>query len=355
MMPDDIKKSAALSTRQNAEPDDRPIRIALFDIGTNSIKFLIAEIASASNIRKLYFSRTTTRLGAGLEHDGRIRRQALDRTVQAIATYQEEARKYGCGQTFAFATHVLRTAVNADAIVAMIEQQTGIHLRILTGGEEAFYAFISARNRVTLTKPHTVLLDIGGGSTEFVHAHKLKIQNANSLPLGAISLTEKYLVSNPVAAEEYNAMNTHIEQTVRRSRILDAFSPTGGATLDLVISGGAIWTLTQMIYHAEGYSQHSTLVNKIKRHQLRSFLNKCISLTVDERKQIEGLEPDRADIIVAGLAIVDYFMRVTNKRVLIANEGGVREGVLQAIIENDVSWPEETGPMEAPPAEEPRS
>jgi exopolyphosphatase/guanosine-5'-triphosphate,3'-diphosphate pyrophosphatase len=327
MMPDDIKKSAALSTRQNAEPDDRPIRIALFDIGTNSIKFLIAEIASASNIRKLYFSRTTTRLGAGLEHDGRIRRQALDRTVQAIATYQEEARKYGCGQTFAFATHVLRTAVNADAIVAMIEQQTGIHLRILTGGEEAFYAFISARNRVTLTKPHTVLLDIGGGSTEFVHAHKLKIQ----------------------------AMNTHIEQTVRRSRILDAFSPTGGATLDLVISGGAIWTLTQMIYHAEGYSQHSTLVNKIKRHQLRSFLNKCISLTVDERKQIEGLEPDRADIIVAGLAIVDYFMRVTNKRVLIANEGGVREGVLQAIIENDVSWPEETGPMEAPPAEEPRS
>ena len=354
MIPDDSNNSAAQRAKQNTDLNERPLRIALFDIGTNSIKFLIAEITSASNIRKLFFSRTTTRLGAGIERDGKISHQALDRTLQAIAVFQEEVRKYSCGQTFAFATHVLRTAPNASTVVAMIERQTGMRLRILTGGEEAFYAFTSARNRVTLRKPHTILIDIGGGSTEFVFAYRFKMQDAHSLPLGAIQLTETFLKSDPVAAKEYSAMQNYIEQTVSRSRIVSSFSRAGGATLDLVISGGAIWTLAQMIYHAEGYSQHSTLFNKIKRHQLQSFLHRCLSLTVDERMQIEGLEPDRADIIVAGLAIVDYFMRATNKRVLIANEGGVREGVLQAIIENDFSWPEEINPTETTPVEEPR-
>jgi exopolyphosphatase/guanosine-5'-triphosphate,3'-diphosphate pyrophosphatase len=344
-----------VNTSQKHNPNEYPVRIALFDIGTNSIKLLIAEATTGSAARNLFFSRATTRLGAGIEHGGRIRRQALDNTMQSISRLQQKISEYSCKKTFAFATHALRAAVNAQSAVKMIEQQAGIHLRILTGEEEAFYAFTSARNRVALKKPHTILIDIGGGSTEFVFADKFRIRNLNSLPLGAIRLTENFLRSDPVTSEEYRAMEQTIEHTVKQSRILDSVHIEGSSALDLVVSGGAIWTLAQIIYHTEGYPQHSTRSNKIKRAQLQSILNKCLALTVNERKQIEGLEPDRADIIVAGLAIVLTFMRVTNKRVFIANEGGVREGVLHAIIQNDFRWPEQTDPTERCPGEGPRS
>jgi exopolyphosphatase/guanosine-5'-triphosphate,3'-diphosphate pyrophosphatase len=348
--PDVPVKHPAGKTGRSGPPDPLPKRIALFDVGTNSIKLLIVESTSPPAYRTLFFARTTTRLGAGGERDQRIGREALDRTVEAVAHFQQAIRRHGCRQTFAFATHALRSAANAKRVVTTIERRTGIQLRVLSGGEEAFYAFLSAQKRLALKKPRTMLLDIGGGSTEFVYAAKHKILRAHSLPLGAIQLTESFLTSDPVAAEEFHAMMHHIDRTVRRLRILRKLPAGTAAAMDLVVSGGAVWTLVEMISHMDKGFRQSSAADTIKRHQLRLFLNRCLSLAVEERKKIKGLEPDRADIIVAGLAIVLYFMRITGKRKLIANEGGVREGVLQAIIQNNYQWPEEIDPRGTRPA-----
>lgn len=344
MKTEDTAESPSNTVGRNVLMKKFPVRIALLDVGTNSIKFLIAEVGTDLNARTVFFSRVTTRLGAGSKRDYHIRREALERTVDALAGFQRRIIEYGCSNTFAFATHAFRAAANARQAVSMVERQTGIRLRILTSEEEASYAFTSAERRLALKRPHTILIDIGGGSTEFVYARNRKIQIARSLPLGAIPLTESYLKSDPVTAEEFRSLALHIERTVKNSKLLPDSPAWRTAELDLVVSGGAVWTLAQMVFHIERTPRQSYPSNKIKRHQLQSFLNKCLPLTVNERKQIKGLEPDRADIIVAGLAVVLHFMSVTGKRVLIANEGGVREGVLQAIIQNSFRWPGKKNP-----------
>jgi exopolyphosphatase/guanosine-5'-triphosphate,3'-diphosphate pyrophosphatase len=316
--------------------------IALIEIGTNSIKLLIAGFTTAPEYEIEHLSRITTRLGEGLERNNRIDPMNLTKTLETIDAFQKVIANYNCNKTFVFSTHVLREAANAPAVLQAIESKTGHRVEVLSGQSEAQFAYISAKNRLQLDRPHTVLMDIGGGSTEFVHAHNGKIKGVLSLPLGALYLTSHYLKSDPIKKDEYNALEAHIDRTIMEAGRVILHPDLDPLDIELVASGGAVSTLGRMIAAATNSDYDPASQPQIHQPAVADLLKQCLSCPLHTRKALPGLEPDRADIIVAGLAVILQTMKKMNKPVLCVNEAGVREGVLQAVMKNGLQWPRET-------------
>lgn len=329
-------------------------RVALFEIGTNSLKCLITEVRSGRP-RQLHFSVHITRIGRGVRANGRVTRAALDATTRAIRGCRRLTRHYGADHTFAFATYALRKAANASRVTGAIERAAGAPLHIISGTQEARFAYASARAALRLQRHHTLLLDIGGGSTEVVHAIGGVVQGVRSVPLGALHLTERFIHSDPIDDAEFRRAERHITSVARRA--LGAVDAAGIAPehLDLVASGGTVTTSARVIaaaarrsFPAPGAAAHGGARRSGRRPaggfrialgDVDRFIDTCLARRLGERRRIRGLDPERADIIPAGLAVMRSFMRETRKRVLFPNAGGVRDGVLASLIENDFEWP----------------
>ena len=320
------------------------LSIALIELGTNSVKLLIAGISTGPDYEILHLSRVTTRLGAGLEKNNRIDPMNLTKTIETIGAFQKVIANYTCNKTFVFSTHVLRAAANTPAVLRAIEDKTGLRVEILTGPMEAQFAYLSAQKRLQLDKPHTVLMDIGGGSTEYVHSHNGKIVGVQSLPLGALYLTSHYLKSDMIKWDEYTALEAHIDRTIMEAGRVIVHPDISPLDIELVASGGAVSALGRMITASTDSDYDPACPPQIQQLAVADLLKKCMSVPLHQRKTIPGLDSDRADIIVAGLVVILRTMKKMNKRVLMVNEAGVREGVLQAVIKNSLQWPHETSP-----------
>jgi exopolyphosphatase/guanosine-5'-triphosphate,3'-diphosphate pyrophosphatase len=313
-------------------------RVALIEIGTNSTKLLVAEVGLKRDFETVHFDRDTTRIGSGLSRGTRIGRDGVDRTLDVIARFQKAARELGCEQFFAFSTYALRKASNAASVVTRLEKQLGCPVKILTGREEARFAYLSARRALASKKPNTVLLDFGGGSTEIVVARHGRIAHARSLALGAVSLTERFIRSDPIERSEFSRLEVFVDAMVRKAVGASGLMMLEPASYELVASGGSISTAGMMIAVAGRHGGGGRLTRSLQLKDLVALRDRCLSLTLRERKQIPGLDPKRADIIPAGLATVLSFMRYARKRVLYPNPGGVREGVLAHLIANGLRW-----------------
>lgn len=313
----------------------RPVSrtIGVIDVGTNSTKLLVARVRQGGEIEVLRFARETTRIGRSMAFRGRITRAGLDTTVEALERFARVARRYRPDGLFAFSTFALRSASNADGAVRAIRRRTGLDVRILGGREEARFAYLSARRILARAKPLTMVVDVGGGSTECVLARAGAVVAARSLPLGALHLTEAYLGSDPVTTEEYDAMVRRIGAVIRP--LFRRFPDLAPPSLDLVVSGGSATTAADM---ALSIAPGRESGERVTLAQLRELEHACRTRTVAERRHLPGLPPDRADIILAGIAIVLAFMEGARKRVLRVNAGGVREGVLIHLAKNNLRW-----------------
>ena len=313
--------------------------VAAIDIGTNSVKVVIAS-CGAGPPRDIKFVQEITRVGEGVTTTGEIKAAALLRTINAIGRFYQVAQQYDCEHIFAFATHAFRVAANGKDAAARIADETGIEVRIIPGEEEAGYAFLSARTRIGLDKPHMYLIDVGGGSVDFVHGAGDEVITVRTLPLGALHLTERFLPSDPIAPTEFGALRAHIRRVV--SLLLEGGDLSGPrahlspAQTALVASGGSVTTIKKMCDLSWVHSSITT--PKIRIGEIRRLEAQCLALPLAKRKRMPGLEPDRADIIPAGLAVVIAFMEAAGKRVVIVNPGGVRDGVLIHLSQNNYRW-----------------
>lgn len=302
-------------------------RCGLIEIGTNSVKCLIVDV-TRRRPATVYFSKKTTRIGEGLKIDRRISKEALARSLEVIDTFGRKTRRARCDHVFCFSTYALRRARNSTDAVRKIERRVGYSIRVLSGREEARFAYISARAHLGRGRPNTVVLDIGGGSTELVVARKGRIAAARSLPIGALHLTERFVHDDPIGEEALSRMTHHLAQKLGsafRSAGVDTDPPN---TFDLVGSGGTVTSAAQMIDRP----------TRIRSADLRALLQRCSALPLARRRRLRGLEPDRADIIIAGLSVLAQALRLCNKRVLLVNPGGVRTGVLFHLIERGFRW-----------------
>jgi exopolyphosphatase/guanosine-5'-triphosphate,3'-diphosphate pyrophosphatase len=295
-------------------------RRAVIDIGTNTVKLLVADVDGA-RITPVLSRDAATRLGQGLnvaapggsETGPRtLCEPAVARTLRAVREFAAEARRLGGAELVAVATSATRDAANADEFVRRVRQECGVDARVISGAREAELIFLGVCSDPRLAGEAVLVLDVGGGSAELIQGRSGRMQRHRSLPLGAVRLTERF-ADRPLAA-----MTAHARAVF--SDALAGFDPRGRR---MIGTGGGIATLARM---KEGRADHVVL----SRDHIRAELGRLAAMSLEERKTLPGLPPERADIIVAGGTVFAVAMDLLEASELTVSVRGLRYGLLAA-------------------------
>lgn len=313
--------------------------VGVIDIGTNSVKLSVASVG-APLPREIHFLQQVTRVGEGLADTGEINAAALLRTMNSVERFYRVARQYDCEPIFAFATHAFRAASNGRVAAGRISDETSVAVRILSGNNEARFAYLSARTRTGSRRANLYLIDIGGGSVDFVHGVGDRVVTVRTLPLGALHLTERFISSDPIDPSQFDALREYVRNEVSLLFVGgDMAGPRehmAPSDTTLVASGGSVTTMKKM--SDQSWVHSSVTTPKLRIGEIRRLQAECLALPLVKRKRMPGLDPDRADIIPAGLAVVIAFAEAARKRVVTVNPGGVRDGVLIHLARNNLQW-----------------
>ena len=301
--------------------DDEPLRFAVIDVGTNSIKFHIGERERDGNWRAVVDRAEMTRLGEGLEQNGFIADAALERTVAAIADMVDEAKRRAVLATAAVGTAGLRIAANRDRVLAVIETRTGVRIDVISGEEEGRLAYVAATSGLGLSKGSLVAFDTGGGSTQFTFGHDSSVDERFSVDVGAVRYTERYKLDGVVSAEVMRRTMAAVAADLSR---IDG-RPVPAA---LVAMGGAVTNITAVKHGLARYNPAIVQGTVLDRSEIDRQIELYRSRDADGRRTIVGLQPKRAEVILAGACIVRAVMEKLGKQTLTVSDRGLRHGVL---------------------------
>ena len=298
------------------------IRIAAIDIGSNSIRQIVADVSPTGQIRVVDEMKAMPRLGEGLEATGALSPIAIEAAATAVQRMVTLAGQLGAARIEIVATSAVRDAANGADFTGQVATLTGRAVRILSGEEEALLCFRSALAHFELGAGRTVVMDIGGGSLELVLAKDGLIERVASLPFGAVRLTERFL-SPMVTPRRVRALRAHVRDGLRRAVPVKDWR---GA--QVIGSGGTFTNLAGIVLsrqHVTVRSPHGTRVTRVELEHVLDWLQRLES---HERAHVPGLNPARADIIVAGLAVAAEVLSRFDPRDLLASAYGIREGLL---------------------------
>ena len=305
--------------------------LAGIDIGTNTIRLLVADI-SASSHGEIHSSRTITRLGQGLDRTGRLAPEAQERSFRALEEFAGIIGRHAVVRTAAVGTSALRYASNAGEFIAGARQRSGLDITVISGEEEAGLTLLGVRRALAPSRrtdavplASALVIDIGGGSTELISTRQGDIESVRSLPLGAVYLTERFVRHDPPAAGELEDLRSAI------SRQLDAL-PAGALVPGVMqVCAGTAGTITTLAAMDQGLSVYEPArINGyiLQKAALDRMICMLASATLEDRKQIAGLERGREDIILAGALILQDIMLRIGAAELLVSDWGLREGIL---------------------------
>ncbi len=296
-------------------------RYAVIDIGTNSVKFNISERADDGTWRTIVDRADITRLGEGLEKTGEISSDAMERTVSAIAAMVDEAHKDHVAAVVAVGTMGMRTARNSQQFINAVEQRSGVKIEVISGDEEGRLAYIAVKSGLGLDEGSLAIFDTGGGSSQFTFGHGSTVQERFSVNVGAVRYTEKYGLADVITAEQRNAVLAALAADLAR---LDN-RPVPDA---LVGMGGAITNMAAVKHGMAKYDPSVIQGSVIECAEVERQIQMYSTKSLDERRAIVGLQPKRADVILAGACIVKTVMDKLRKDALSVSDRGLRHGLL---------------------------
>ena len=301
-------------------------RIAAIDVGSNSVRQIVADVTDDGGITVVDEMKEAPRLGADLDVTGVLGTTAMERAALAVGRMATLARQLGATRIEAVATSAVRDASNGEQFVARVRQEAGLQLRIIDGAGEARLSWLSAIAHFDVGVGRTVVMDIGGGSLELALAADGVLDDLVSLPFGALRLTERYLGggSTPKAMER-------LRRDVRAS--LKGVLPRRDWRGSQVIGSGGTFTNLASIHLARrgmlvARNVHATAVSRVDAEHI---LDSLAAMSADERRAVAGLNPERADIIVAGIAVAAEVMARIEAREVHVSRYGIREGLLLEI------------------------
>jgi exopolyphosphatase/guanosine-5'-triphosphate,3'-diphosphate pyrophosphatase len=300
-------------------------RFAFIDIGTNTILCLIAELRDGGRFRVLNDLAEITRLGGAVDRTGLISLEGEQRSSAVLRRYLDTCKTLGVEEVIAVGTSALRDARNSFEVRQRWRAELGLDVRVIAGDEEAGYSFLAVQKGLSLSGQELLVIDIGGGSTEFIRGNESGVTQALSTNLGSVRLTERFLRSDPVSDEEIADMSGAIDRELDglREHWLDLRAPSIWVGI-----AGTFTTLAavekQLTRYSHSMVHGSNLTHPEVQRQVRLFQSK----TLAERKTIPGLEPKRADVILAGAFLIDRMMMLFGARQLIVSDQGVRYGLL---------------------------
>jgi exopolyphosphatase / guanosine-5'-triphosphate,3'-diphosphate pyrophosphatase len=302
---------------------DGAMRVAAIDIGSNSVRQIVADVSPDGTIRVVDEMKAAPRLGAGLGITNDLDAAAMDRAVEAVTRMYTLAGQLGATRIEAVATSAVREASNGSAFIARVKEATGLRIRVLSGQQEARLTFRSALAHFELGAGRAVVMDIGGGSLELALSADGLVESLESFPLGAIRMTEAFLRDQP-GRKGVSALRKAVREELR-GRL--PYREWRGARV--IGSGGTFTNLAGMHLAREGIATaRTTHGTSIARAELEHVLEWLQDMTPEERATVPGLNPARADIIVAGLAVAAEAMSRFEGRELVVSAFGIREGLL---------------------------
>lgn len=296
------------------------MKYAAIDIGTNTMRLLIAEVSKGKITRKEKWI-FPTRMGEGLGTDRVIPLDVMDRNLKALAQAGELCRENGADEIFAFGTSALRDAKNGKEFVQKALEQTGIQVEIISGELESTLAYLGIAG--SMERSNMLILDVGGGSSEWVVVRKGAKEKAQSINVGAVRLKEGFVRNDPPTMEEKMEMESYVQDIFQQ-----AWGELDLEGLTAVGIGGTATTMSAMNQKMEVYQSEKIHNTKVEAGDMARMLDQLSALTLERRKNIPGLQPSRADVIIPGMLIVMGALAVAKKDLLYVSDSDNLEGAI---------------------------
>jgi exopolyphosphatase/guanosine-5'-triphosphate,3'-diphosphate pyrophosphatase len=302
---------------------------AALDLGSNTFRLLIAGMDG--KVQPLVVRRVITRLGAGVSRTGRIAPEAEARSLACLKSFSQEMLKQGVKAYRAIATAALRNAVNAQEFIDRAQRECNIVVEIVSGEEEARLTLEGVLGSLPDRKGKKLVFDVGGGSTEFILCNYGRLVRAESIPLGVVDLTERFLLeSDPPTPEARDRLAAFTKKRIS-DLISDMVDEAKGID-DLVGTAGTVTTLAAMLQNMEEYDSSRINNYVMYKQELQTLYARLFTLPLKDRVKLPGLEPGRADVIVAGAMLVLETMETFKVDRVKVIDAGLLEGTLYSLI-----------------------
>ena len=303
---------------------------AVIDIGTNTVILLIAK-TRGKKVEVVLDRAVITRLGQGLTENHFFSADAMKRTRTVLADFAQQCHKYKVDKIVAVGTAACRTAANAEVFIGAVKKECGLKIDVITGEKEAEYEFLAAYQDFGAKHKNILVVDIGGGSTEIItgpgDAKKIAPRALISLPLGSVRLTEQFVRSDPILSEEFHRLHLSVVNGLKDE--LDTFFPEdfNPADFELIATAGTATTLAALSLKLKTYKPEKVHGYALKQESLEKLLAELAIRSVRERQQLPGIEPLRADVILAGGIVLNEIIKYFKKDQALISDRGLRYGV----------------------------
>ena len=299
------------------------MRTAVVDVGTNSTRLLVADVGSGGELREVVRESLVTRLGDGLEAGGRLRPDARERVLGVVERYAEVIAEQGAERAIAVLTSAARDAADGADFAAELTARTGIEGAILGGDEEAALTFAGAT--ATRSPDGLLVVDIGGGSTELVAAgfH-------TSMQVGVVRHGERHLRDDPPTPAQLDALAADVRATVAAAR------PPELDVRELVAVAGTATSCASIDLGLEVYDTRRIEGHVLDRATLKAQRDRLAALPLEQRRQVPGLHPDRAPVIVPGILILLEVLDAFGARTVIASDRDILHGAARALAHRQI-------------------
>ena len=304
--------------------------LVIVDLGSNSVRMAINSITDEGTFREIRRDKEDSRISEGRGRERLLRPQAINRTIEALHRFKEIYDEYPRIEVRGITTAAVRMARNQKDFLKRVQRETGIKLEVLSGDDEAYYDYLGVIN--SLEVKDCLVLDTGGASVELIDVNNGKSRTMFSIPIGAVSLSERFHLSNVIRGDNLFSAEMFVNKQLRDVWwIMDAFNKP------VVLLGGTNRTLARI----NRCRQKIARVNNIHGYRLKTeVINRTfrslITRNLENRKKIAGLETARADIIVGGVLPLVMLLQMIDSDRVIFSESGVREGIISEYINQHV-------------------
>lgn len=310
---------------QNKLPAPPRRIVAFLDLGTNSVRISVVRINANGSFTVLSQQKEVVRLGDGEFLDQHLAPEAMERAILVCGKFAELARSFQADEILAVATSATREAENRSDFLQRLQAEAGVDMRVISGNEEARLIYLGVSSGINLQENNALFIDIGGGSTEIIVGNQQEYTFLDSLKLGAIRLANIYLPDKEIAVtpERYRLIQTFVGNSAVRAvqqilKLKPAFIIGSSGTAENLASVAAQY------FHKRPWQIEDTFTHG----QIKEVIALLCSLPLEERKNVAGLNPDRADIIIAGAAVLDTLMEQLAINELRVSARGLRDGML---------------------------
>ena len=304
------------------------MRVAAIDCGTNSIRLLIADI-DGNNFREIVRDMEIVRLGQGVDQTGQFHPDAIARTLAAVDKFAAEIAKRGVEKIRFCATSASRDATNRHLFVDGVRERLGIELEVISGDEEAALSFAGAIKDLDPSNGPFLVVDIGGGSTEFVFG-TATVEAARSVNIGCVRMSERHFASDPATPEQIEAARADIQAAIAQAA---AVVPITKAKTLVAVAGTAT-TVAAAALDLPEYDRYAIHLSRISAQQTHDAATMFATKTREQRISLGYMHPGRVDVIAAGSLVLSEIMKATGATEFVAAESDILDGMAFSLARN---------------------